>query len=1068
MNVQDLFTGNKNEITLRIKPAIKKESFQQLDLSEVRVSYTHKMYWLVDSKENRIEIEGIGPEDNANLDLVTSEQSISIVVEDNKNSRLTLKTRLFNEKITFVDNIEIGYGDIILDDIDKRFSRHLTNNDKVQWLKDELLVYVSDKTIALINNSPKEKGFRIFGKNIIVDISRKQDKFEIAKILKTSTNIKPSVLLEANIIISDITSTATIKTEVSFQMSKIATNEQYLTLWKKYQIKEKELTLKKLHDIGFLKIDKINSIGSDKFRIYYKTDSNYTNWINKILKNDFIELLYNKEFENKTDEKTIKVKLTDKKESFIVCKTDIDLASKHKHKNFQYAILSTTGDSAIQARRDTAIALIESNQSPLPQLSTILEGVSTSHIERRKIKPLTPKVKKEFGEKGPNEMQEEALNVALNTPDIAIIQGPPGTGKTKVITALAKRLAEDAKDKGLDFNKDILLTAFQHDAVENMVSRTRVLGLPAIKFGKKNSRVDVIDSWIKDTSDYIESQQYGMDQKKDEILSNDELTYKDVKSHYIDYIETLDKEKAKQFFGRFVKEHIIDDLANDLLNRISILTKVFISENSEVIHKLERLVKNIRIDFISYEDDGEMNLQRFIKRYNFYIEEKESIPILEDTALLFMDKLLKSDAICQEDFTNLEKIKLDYLDILASNESVKDVNLPSIEIENLFKELIDIYAQKIKRSGSIYSVLSEYISDINSNKANVKKTIESYSTLLASTIQGSKSNKLTNMRPDPFDTVIVDEAARATPLDLFIPLTSAKRRIVLVGDHRQLPHIVDDSIQSDLADDADIAENYRSEFEDSLFERLFTKLKKLEEQDGFPRVVTLDIQYRMHPIIGDFISRTFYEREGDPKISSGTPTDKLIHGISKYNDKVAVSINIPNSRGKEEKSKGSTYRTIEAKEAIRVAKEILDEDPTLTVGVITFYSKQVEELYFEAQHNNLAEKDEDNEYQIIKEYVKTQNQEERFRIGSVDAFQGKEFDVVILSLVRSNDKSTAKSKFGFLTSYNRLNVAMSRAKKLLIAVGDEKMFKDDMAKESVYGLYAFYKELIGGNNGISL
>ena len=1067
MIIEDLFTGNKNEITIRVKPAINKEDFKQLDLSEVRVSFSHNMYWLVDALENRMEIEGIGPEDNANLDLVTSEQSITIVIEDKGNSKLTLKTRLFNEKITLVDKIEIGYGDIILDDIDKRFSKHLTNNDKVQWLEKELLVYISDKVLLLINNSPKENGFRIFGKNIIVDVSRKQDKYEIVRILKSSSKIKPSVLLDANITIKDISSTAAIKNEVSIQMSKIATNEQYLATWKKYQIKERELTLKKVHDIGFLKIDKIDFIGNDKYRIFYKSDKNSTNWIEKISKNDYIDLMYKKEFESKTDEK-IKVKLTDKKESFFMCKTEVDLISKHKKKSFLYAILSTTGDSAIQSRRDDAVALIESNQSPLPQLSTILEGVSTSHvIERRHIKPLTPKVKKEFGEYGPNEMQEEALNIALNTPDIAIIQGPPGTGKTKVITALAKRLAEDAKDKGLDFNKGVLLTAFQHDAVENMASRTRVLGLPAIKFGKKNTRVDVIDSWIKDTSEYIESEQHGMDQDEDEVLSNDELAYSDVKNQYISYIETLDKEEAKLFFSKFTKEHI-KDLSTEVLNKISIVMQDPIIQNTEVIDKLKRLVKNIRVDSISYEDDGAVNLQRFLKRYSFYIEEKEAIPLLEDKTLRFMDRLLNSDTLGQEDFINLEKIKLDYLDVLASNESVKDVNLPSIEVENLFKEFIDMYAQKIKRSGSIYSVFSEYISDINSSKENVEKTIESYSTLLASTIQGSKNKKLINIKADPFDTVIVDEAARANPLDLNIPLTSAKRRIVLVGDHRQLPHMIDDSIQSDLADDSDIAKDYRSHLEDSLFERLFTKLKGLEKKDGIKRVVTLDTQYRMHPVIGNFISKTFYEKEGDPYLSSGTPADKLMHGISKYNDKVAVSINIPNNRGKEEKYKGSTYRTVEAKEAIRAAKEILDEDPTLTVGVITFYSKQVEELYYEALHNNLAEKDEDNNYQIVREYAKNYNQEERFRIGSVDAFQGKEFDVVILSLVRSNDKSTVKGKFGFLTSYNRLNVAMSRAKKLLVAVGDEKMFKDDMAKESVYGLYAFYKELIGGSNGISI
>lgn len=1068
MIIEDLFTGSKNEITIRIKPALNNDNFAQLDLSEVRVSFSHNRYWLVDARENRIEIQGIGPADNANLDLVTTEQSLVIIMEVKENKKITLKTRLFNEKITLVDEIEIGYGDIILDDIDKRFSRYLTNNNKVHWLEEELLVHISDKVILLINNSPKENGFRIFGKNIIVDVSKKQDKYEIVRILNSSSKIKPSVLLEAKITINDISSTAAIKNEVSLQMSKIATNEQYLATWKKYQTKEKELTIKKVHDIGFLKIENIDREGDDKFRIFYKTDNNSTNWIEKILKNDYINLIHKKEFESKKDEKTIKVKLIDKQESYIICKTDIDLISKHTKENFVYAILSTTGDSAIQSRRDDAIALIESNQSPLPQLSTILEGISTSHvIERRRIKPLTPKVKKEFGEHGPNEMQEEALNIALNTPDIAIIQGPPGTGKTKVITALAKRLAEDAKDKGLDFNKSILLTAFQHDAVENMASRTRVLGLPAIKFGKKNTRVDVIDSWIKETSEYIESEQYGMQREEDEKLSTDELIYKDVKSKYIDYIETLDREKAKLFFNKLSKE-CVKDLPIEILNKISLVTKDSINQNTEATDKLEKLVKNIRVDSISYEDDGAINLRRFFKRYNFYIEEKEPIPLLENTALSLISKLLNTETVSQEDFINLEKIRLDYLDTLASKDSVKDVNLPSIEIENLFKEIIDVYSHKIKRSGSMYSVFSEYISDINSNKDNVKKTIESYSTLLASTIQGSKNKKLINLKADPFDTVIVDEAARANPLDLNIPLTSAKRRIVLVGDHRQLPHLIDDSIQSDLASDEDLAKDYRSHLQDSLFERLFTKLKELEKKDGIKRVVTLDTQYRMHPFIGDFVSKTFYEREGDPHISSGTPGDNLIHGLSKYNGKVAVSINIPNSRGKEEKYKGSTFRSIEAKEAIKIAKEILDEDPKLTVGVITFYSKQVEELYYEALHNGLAEKDEDNNFQIVKEYVKNHNQEERFRIGSVDAFQGKEFDVVILSLVRSNDKSTAKGRFGFLTSYNRLNVAMSRAKKLLISVGDEKMFRDEMAEKYVYGLYAFYKELIGGSNGISL
>ena len=1056
MKIEDLFTGNKSEINLRIKPAIKSETFQSLDISDVQITYYSDRYWITDTNQNRIEILGVGPDDQANIDLVVSAQSILFIFKKDE-KKLYLKVRLFNEKITLAEPIEIGFGDIILDDIDKRFSRQVKNNDKVRWLQKELFIQNNDNILVLINNSPKDNGFRLFGKNINIDVVNKNGKYAIKTISKSTARKNPSTILIANIQIKDISSTADIRKEVSAQLGNISTNEQYLNTWKKYQDIEKELISKKLYDIGFLKIDKIDKTGDEKYKIFYQKDNNYLNWIDKVSKNDLVKLLDKKEIPLEYDK--LKIKILKKADGYILVHSENNLMREKSF--FKYAIWSIFGDMMIQKRRDEAYMLISSNNSPIPQLATILEGISTSTRESRKIKSLTPKVKREFGEYGPNPMQEEALDIALNTPDVAIIQGPPGTGKTKVITALAIRLAEKAKEDSLPFEKEVLLTAFQHDAVENMASRTTVLGLPAIKFGKKNSRVDTIDKWIKETIVDIESEQQSIEP------NDDELVYNDLRNNYIKYIETLDRNIAEKFFIQFSKDYMLD-LSTEILNEVSTLTKSNVKKDDKVLKQMEKLCRSIRVDSISYGDDGEYALKRFIKKHNFYLSENENLPEISCDTLRFMEDILELKNESSIEFEKLQDIKLNYLDELLSYENTKNINLPSIEIDSLFKKLIDIYAQKIKRSGSIYSVLSEYQSDLLSNKDNVQKTIEAYSALLASTIQGSKNNQLLSMKSDPFDTVIVDEAARANPLDLNIPLTSAKRRVVLVGDHRQLPHMIDESIQNNLADDGDIASDYSSHLTDSLFERLYIKLKELEKKDGIRRVITLDTQYRMHPAIGDFISRTFYEREGDPKISSGIPAEQLTHNIQKYKNKVAVSINIPNSMGKEDKYKGSTYRLIEARESISTAKEILDEDPTLTVGVITFYSKQVDELYIEAEHRNMVEKDEENNFTIVKEYAKTQNQEERFRIGSVDAFQGKEFDVVILSLVRSNNKSTVKSKYGFLTSYNRLNVAMSRAKQLLIAVGDASMFKGNLAKESVYGLYAFYNELIGSEHGISL
>ena len=97
---------------------------------------------------------------------------------------------------------------------------------------------------------------------------------------------------------------------------------------------------------------------------------------------------------------------------------------------------------------------------------------------------------------------------------------------------------------------------------------------------------------------------------------------------------------------------------------------------------------------------------------------------------------------------------------------------------------------------------------------------------------------------------------------------------------------------------------------------------------------------------------------------------------------------------------------------------------------------------------------------------------ERLRVGTVDAFQGKEFDVVILSVTRSNslqakDELSFRRKFGHLMLENRLCVAMSRQQRLLVAVGDEGMLLNDGASTAVPALVAFHN-LCRGPNGICI
>ena len=109
------------------------------------------------------------------------------------------------------------------------------------------------------------------------------------------------------------------------------------------------------------------------------------------------------------------------------------------------------------------------------------------------------KAGKLFNKGQPSQKQEQAIGLALNTPDFAIVIGPPGTGKTQVITALQQCIAETGHPN-VPVQHQVLVSSYQHDAVDNAISRSRVLGFPGVKVGGKQAAdveqmVDPIESW---------------------------------------------------------------------------------------------------------------------------------------------------------------------------------------------------------------------------------------------------------------------------------------------------------------------------------------------------------------------------------------------------------------------------------------------------------------------------------------------------------------------------------------------------------------------------------------------
>ena len=172
----------------------------------------------------------------------------------------------------------------------------------------------------------------------------------------------------------------------------------------------------------------------------------------------------------------------------------IDLRSSHgiweerQPPNSGFLFVSVAGDSTRLRRREAARDAIVSTSCPMPQLGLLLEGRPVRLVRGRQINTIPQTVLERFP-KGATDRQLDALRIAMNTPDIAVIQGPPGTGKTDVIAALESWLAEEADTNG-GLAKSVLLTSYQHDAVDNAASRSTVLDLPALRIGGRRSPDD--------------------------------------------------------------------------------------------------------------------------------------------------------------------------------------------------------------------------------------------------------------------------------------------------------------------------------------------------------------------------------------------------------------------------------------------------------------------------------------------------------------------------------------------------------------------------------------------------
>ena len=319
--------------------------------------------------------------------------------------------------------------------------------------------------------------------------------------------------------------------------------------------------------------------------------------------------------------------------------------------------------------------------------------------------------------------------------------------------------------------------------------------------------------------------------------------------------------------------------------------------------------------------------------------------------------------------------------------------------------------------------------------------------VIACTLVGSAHHLLEGMK---FGTLFIDEAAQALEAACWIPMKRASR-VILAGDHCQLPP----TVKSIAA--------LRAGLGKTLMERI---------AENKPEVVTLlKIQYRMNDEIMRFSSDWFYggKVESAPQIkyrsvldydhpitwidTSNEENQITIEGGDAPEDSASTSSSVSAANQNsdlnfKEQFVGESFGRINKAEAeltlltlaeyfTKISKRRVLEE-RIDVGIISPYRAQVQYL------KKLIKK-----YEFFKPYRRL------ISVNTVDGFQGQERDVILISLVRSNDEG----QIGFLKDLRRMNVAMTRARMKLIILGN----KDTMTKHPFYKKLWEYVEAINNN-----
>ena len=363
---------------------------------------------------------------------------------------------------------------------------------------------------------------------------------------------------------------------------------------------------------------------------------------------------------------------------------------------------------------------------------------------------------------------------------------------------------------------------------------------------------------------------------------------------------------------------------------------------------------------------------------------------------------------------------------VENSDNTQFVKKVKREMDKIKRELQKIDYREKEKKFQLKQELKDKREDIKGSYKNTVFDIYRKANIILSTCISSGENYLSMAisKDNPFDYIIIDECAQGTEGLCWVPILQGKKAI-LAGDHLQLPPTI-------KSKNAEYVLSY------TLFDRMISTYG-----DKVTRL--LNTQYRMNEKIMKFSSQELYEDKliADDTVKNHTLKDliserykndkNILEEINSYDDfgifdKPLVLLNTSGleffeTKDPETLSSFNVGETDLCKRMVDYLKDKLKAE-NKDIGIITPYSAQV---------SNLSHKITQDEYRGLE-------------ISTVDGFQGREKEIIILSLVRSNQKN----QVGFLSDKRRLNVAITRPRRMLIVIGDIDTITNGNEKENSF------------------